>query len=385
MQQVKLNIIPGQVSPRIHVSQYDVGRQFAFELCEDLVSFSIPSGSTVTIQGTKEDRHAFSYGTGDGVVSVSGSTVTITTTYQMTVCAGITECELKIVTSSYEIYTCNFVIEVEESALPDDGELSESDIPLLKKAIDAGDNAEEALKNANAALEAATDAKSKADDFANTYDDTKTKVDNLSTTVGELKADSTKIEDNFQSLENAVDAAARAEDAKTSAEAAVLEAKDYADKASSTVTGVGSFNNRTGAIEPQSGDYTAEMVGAYDKAHIDSLHTTTAFKLLASNWSTTTTEVDGKSYYTYTLKGLALNDVFPLIHVGASGTVPTETEQKAYNCVEYADTSDEAITFYASTKPTVDIPLFIKGAAVTDSWDSIAELVSTGEASSFFQ
>ena len=40
---------------------------------------------------------------------------------------------------------------------------------------------------------------------------------------------------------------------------------EYGNQIRAIPTGVTSFNGRTGAVEPQAGDYTAEMVGAIDQ------------------------------------------------------------------------------------------------------------------------
>lgn len=62
--------------------------------------------------------------------------------------------------------------------------------------------------------------------------------------------------------------------AKADAKAALIERgvdpgdatiDEYGDQIRAIPTGVTSFNGRTGAVEPQAGDYTAEMVGAIDQ------------------------------------------------------------------------------------------------------------------------
>ncbi|WP_346704027.1 hypothetical protein [uncultured Agathobaculum sp.] len=42
---------------------------------------------------------------------------------------------------------------------------------------------------------------------------------------------------------------------------------EYGNQIRAIPTGVTSFNGRTGAVEPQSGDYTAQMVGAAPTSH----------------------------------------------------------------------------------------------------------------------
>lgn len=610
MQREKLNIIPGSVSPRIHMSQYDIGRQFAFEICENTSAFTIPSGSTVSIQGKKADGHGFVYGAENNVVVYSGSTVTITAPKQMSAYPGLVDCELRILASSYDIYTCNFVIEVEEAALFSDSDLSESDIPDIKKAADAAEKIDQALieieeglakseeaiakvdeatklvdqalttandavdkanqsistttnnvaaateseKNAKASEEAAASSATNAStseinakDYSNLsksyavgetgtrdgedadnskyyYEQAKsaaniaveksdnvdtlmaqaqdavdkatkaadesdtalikatealTKLDNIDSITAKFDQDLVTIAEDvtvaknsataakesetnaksseitateaatsatnsasaavnsaatiasteLTSLENANRAsisetnaknysdlsksyavgetgtrdgedtdnskyyselAANSQNAASSSEIAAKTAQEAAEAAaklvSETVTGVGSFNGRSGAVSPQSGDYTPDMVGTYSKEHIDALHSTAAITIPTYNWASTTTTVDGNEYYRATVSGLNLIDQYPIINIGASGTLPTTEEETAYECIKYIDAQASGqLVFYASSKPLSDIPLLIKGATVADSWDEIADIVSSGYGESFFQ
>ena len=147
MQTIKLNLIPGGVLPVVNVSQYDVGRHFAIQIYEGAASYDL-AGKSVQIRGTKPDGNGFAYDSTDGVISVSGSTVTVSTVQQMTAVGGDTTVELRITASGVVLGTLNFVLMVEPSALSDDTPISETDIPAIERDFQAAlDEAEaDALK-----------------------------------------------------------------------------------------------------------------------------------------------------------------------------------------------------------------------------------------------
>lgn len=163
MQTIKLNLIPGSVLPVVNVSQYDAHRQFALQVYEGASTYDL-TGKTVEIRGTKPDGNGFAYDAQDGVVSVSGNTVTISTTQQMTAVGGQTMAELRIKSGTTILGTINFILDVEHSALSDDTPISETEIPAIERDMQAAvDQAEAAAQTATTkAGEAATSATSAA-------------------------------------------------------------------------------------------------------------------------------------------------------------------------------------------------------------------------------
>lgn len=155
-QSINLDLIPGGVLPRINVSQYDKGsRTLLFNLFSSGLPFEVPSGATVTIQGTKPDMTGFQYH-----CSAQGSIVTADLTDQMTVLAGEVTTEIVITDTELNILgTCNFIINVENAALSKDIPISETELPLLQEAIQA---AAEASASAQAAAESVEDSEAYA-------------------------------------------------------------------------------------------------------------------------------------------------------------------------------------------------------------------------------
>lgn len=130
-QTILLNVIPEDVQPIIHVSQYDKGQTWIFKLLLGNSYYQIPSGSSVTIQGTKKDGTGFQY-----ACAYSGYEVSAIEQQQMTVLAGDVPAELRIVNGDNLIGTLNFIIRVEEAALADNTVVSETELPEFEEVIE---------------------------------------------------------------------------------------------------------------------------------------------------------------------------------------------------------------------------------------------------------
>lgn len=130
-QTINLDLIPQGIPPVIYVSQYDKGQTWLFNVLKDGSAFAIPSGSTVTIQGTKSDSTGFQYS-----CTYSGSVVTATEQQQMTAFAGDVPTEIRITNGNDLIGSLNFIIRVEPAALSDDTVISETELPLIEQAIE---------------------------------------------------------------------------------------------------------------------------------------------------------------------------------------------------------------------------------------------------------
>lgn len=130
-QSFNLDLIPKGVNPVVNVSQYDAGQMWTIGITEDGNAFSIPSGASVTICGTKRDSTGFMY-----ACTFSGSTVTAIVQPQMTILSGDQKAELRITKGDEKIATINFIIRVEPSALSDSTQISETELPLIEQAVE---------------------------------------------------------------------------------------------------------------------------------------------------------------------------------------------------------------------------------------------------------
>lgn len=130
-QEFNLDLIPNGISPIVHVSQYDQGQTWAFNIVKENQLYQIPSGCTVTVQGTKKDDTGFQY-----ACTYSGSKVYVTETQQMTIYAGDVQAELVIVKDEDRIATLNFIIRIERAPLNETTTISETDLPLIEEAAE---------------------------------------------------------------------------------------------------------------------------------------------------------------------------------------------------------------------------------------------------------
>ena len=131
-QNTTLDVTPGGIIPVVNVSQHDVGRVLTFTLYDGHNAASIPSGTTVKIDGTKPSRHAFSYGS--PTATISGNVVTVSTVEQMTVEAGSVECKIVLTYSGQVIGTALFIMECEVAGVQDDADVSETVLPVYMEA-----------------------------------------------------------------------------------------------------------------------------------------------------------------------------------------------------------------------------------------------------------
>jgi len=133
-QSINLDLITGQVLPRVNASQYDNNtRTLTMYLYDGELTFNIPNGVSGYIQGTKPDRTGFQY---LATVTAGSNVVTFDITEQMTAVAGDVICELVLVDGDDRIATVNFILHVEPAALSDDTVISETDLPLIEEAAE---------------------------------------------------------------------------------------------------------------------------------------------------------------------------------------------------------------------------------------------------------
>ena len=134
----RLDMRHGAVPEVIHLSQYDSDFTLVFELYASDGSFSMQSGTTAAIRGTKTDGEPFSMD-----ATVSGSTVTVTGTHeqmqQLTAAAGRNIYELTLYKSGKELNTSNFIVLCERAAMDKDTMGGQSVIRELVSVIDRTD------------------------------------------------------------------------------------------------------------------------------------------------------------------------------------------------------------------------------------------------------
>lgn len=214
---IQVNLIPGydRVPPVVKLNQYEYGLTRQFEVYYGGEKYTIPSGSTVRIEGTKPDRTGYSY-----AASFSGSIITVTIKEQMTVLAGYHEAELVIIPSTtLRASTINLRMDVERGALGKDVPISETELPAI---IDA------ARSFASAAESSANDAANSANNAHGSEISAASSEENAiaaANAAAESESAAATSASQANSSKNA--AAASANSAQTSE----LQAKDYKDSA----------------------------------------------------------------------------------------------------------------------------------------------------------
>ena len=159
-QSINLNLIPDGVKPVAKVSQFDVGRVITFTLYQGAEIYTPPAGTVLEVRGMKADRKIFVY---DDTATLSGSTITLTTTMQMTAAAGEALCQFKLTgIGGTEIATLNFWMDVQMDPAAE-GDISESEIPsIIAEATEQMHRAEAAANSATASETAAATSESNA-------------------------------------------------------------------------------------------------------------------------------------------------------------------------------------------------------------------------------
>ena len=158
-QSYTLSLQPGGIPSRIPCVQGDASsRTLALSLISGGAAFTPPTGTVATFDGTKPDGKSFSVSG-----TISGSTVSVTLTAQMTAVAGEIPCRLTLVNGTEILGTAEILLVVAPSAIPADPDLSDSDMSAftaLKNA--AAQSATAAANSAASAAQQATDAANSA-------------------------------------------------------------------------------------------------------------------------------------------------------------------------------------------------------------------------------
>lgn len=116
--------------------------------------------------------------------------------------------------------------------------------------------------------------------------------------------------------------------------------------------------NLVAAINEVTGEF-----GALDSDVINK-HKVSQFQITTSSWSSDTTSQSGSTLYK---KAVSLNHVYvdsPSVDIGATGVLPTTSQQDAYNLLQYVtvDSAVPALYLYASDIPTDTFYINVEGA-----------------------
>ena len=266
IQRVKVNLIPSYnlILPVIHLKQYDrtessEGKQIELELYSGSDVYEVPSGAIVTIQGTKPDKTGYQY----EATNVEGNLVVMDIKEQMTVLSGNHYAELRITKNGSILNSTKVVMDIDSSALQDDTAISDTDLPLLQKGIDALETILETAKtvasDAKSASTSATNAKESEENAKLSEINAKTSETNSKTSEVNAKS----------SEENAKESETNAKESEENASASATTAKDAETNASTSATNA--------SKSEESAKATADLISssleqiAENKTNIESL------------------------------------------------------------------------------------------------------------------
>lgn len=198
-QRTKLDMRPGGVMPVVHVSQYDNdAAALIFDLYDGGELFTVPTGSSVLLNGLKPDNYGFSY----QAASISGNTVVCNLTTQMTAVAGAVVCELRVRNGAGTqiIGSCNFILQVEAAVLTDDTIISETMIPLIEQAVEIASNLDRYITQTQSNAETATAAATTATNAANSAQIVDANVTGIYNSIEEAKTNANTAAANANSV-----------------------------------------------------------------------------------------------------------------------------------------------------------------------------------------
>lgn len=171
----RLNMTGGGVPVIVRLSQYDDDFTLVFELYSTDGTFTIPSGTTAEVRGTKSDGKGYS---ASATLDITNKKVTVTGDQQMTAVSGKNIFELTLWKGNKELNTANFILDVEPAALDRNTIVSESKIMELLDVTDRADDIIAAADQVVNAIDAtltqsgkAADAKKVGDEIDKLKDD----------------------------------------------------------------------------------------------------------------------------------------------------------------------------------------------------------------------
>jgi hypothetical protein len=314
MENVTLQLKTVGVPVVLHLSQYDTNRSYLFTPYYGTEPYAYQTDAHVYIEATKPDKTIVN---AEATYNEDG-TISYTVPSSLTQVAGDVRAKMTWIKNSKRLASAAIVFACDAAGISTYAKISESDLTILRNVENQIASLDENIKKAEDAATKAEDAATKADDTIAKVDDAveeintakssaidavtsaqTTATDAIDTTkttavsdVDSAKATAVEAVDSAKS--SAVNAISTEkttvisaiDDAKTSAVSDVQNssklaeswavggtgsrdgedsdnAKYYAEqaaKSASSVAGVASFNGRSGAVVPQNGDYSYDMI-----------------------------------------------------------------------------------------------------------------------------
>lgn len=255
-----LDMVPGGRRSEVWVNQYDEDFQFVINLVARHGTFTVESGTTVAIRGTKPDGNGFSAN-----CTIDGTTVTVDGDQQMTAAAGKSAFELTLYKNSKELNTANFTVYVERAALDKDTVISGSQ---TRELVEIEDNAAELIQAAedmNDAIETYQSiAGQVASDAASAHDDAEAAAAAIRQLQRAYDDDMAAMEEASTRTLNAIDDAATAvgliaTDADQVAAQALSEATNAINETAEFANQMSNLQSAIRQLQLEGAGYTQEL------------------------------------------------------------------------------------------------------------------------------
>lgn len=158
---------PDTILPYLKLSQYDVGREISFVMKDGSEEYTVPSGATVKLEGTKPSGFGFTI-----TCEVNGSTATAVTTAGMTDEWGTVVAELVVRQGDNRLGSSNVRFDIERSPHPEgttDGsaEVIISELTILVERAEAAAESVHSLTVSSQTLDASEQAYANYDEENN--------------------------------------------------------------------------------------------------------------------------------------------------------------------------------------------------------------------------
>lgn len=168
----KIDMYPASVPVVVHLSQYDDDFTLEFTLFSSVGEFTVETGTTAKIRGTKKDGKGYS---ANATINTTQKKVTVTGNQQMTAIAGRNVYELVLTRNNKVLSTANFILDVEPAAMDANTVESESVIQEIGETVNEYlDEHPEMIYQVDDTLSvtgAAADAKKTGDEIADLKSD----------------------------------------------------------------------------------------------------------------------------------------------------------------------------------------------------------------------
>lgn len=344
MENVTLQLKTVGVPVVLHLSQYDTNRSYLFTPYYGTEPYAYQTDAHVYIEATKPDKTIVN---AEATYNEDG-TISYTVPSSLTQVAGDVRAKMTWIKNNKRLASAAIVFACDAAGISTYARVSESDLTILRNVENQIADLDENIKKAEEAATKAEDAATKADETIAKVDDAVEEINTAKTSA--LDAVDTKKTSVISDVDSAKDTAVSAvnsaqtsatgaiesekttaveavDSAKSSAVSAIDDtkasavadvqnssklaeswaiggtgsrdgedsdnAKYYAEqaaKSASSVAGVASFNGRSGAVVPQSGDYSYDMITGTPPVTTYDVATETTDGLMSS---TDKTKLDG--------------------------------------------------------------------------------------------